>query len=272
MNSKVTRLKNIIKETGSAVVAYSGGVDSTYLAYIANAVLGKQAIIVMGYSPIYPPYELENATEIAGKLGWNYRIIETTELLDPNYKENTPVRCYHCKLDLFTKLQNIAKTEGAAQVIEGSNQDDLNDFRPGFKACEELKIRSPLLEAGLTKQEIRLLSKKAGLPTWDKPSFSCLATRIPYGTPINFDILTKIEKGEKYLLNLGIRQVRLRHHGDIARIEVDPSSMALLIEDDVRLKVVKEMKSLGYHYVTLDLAGYRTGSMNEILYQEGDAD
>ncbi len=255
---------------GGVLIAYSGGVDSTYLAYVSNSVLGKKSLAVFAHSPVCPPADLEEATELAKKLNLNFRSIETDELEDARFTANTPERCYYCKQELFHKLKDIATAEDLAWLADGSNKDDLSDYRPGRKACQEMKVRSPLLEAGITKSEIRQLSKNAGLPTWDKPASPCLASRIPYGTPVTPDILIKIAEGEDYLRSLGIRQLRLRHHGDIARIEIDPQFMPIVIREDVRLTLTEKFRSLGYQYITLDLSGYRTGSLNEKLIQNKD--
>jgi pyridinium-3,5-biscarboxylic acid mononucleotide sulfurtransferase len=262
---KVAKLKTIFQEMGSVLIAYSGGVDSAFLAYIANTVLGKKALAVFAHSPVCPPPDLAEATALALKLGLNFRTIETNEMEDNSFIANTPDRCYYCKRELFNKLQALAAVEGLVWLAEGTNYDDLSDFRPGRKACREMNIRSPLLEAGITKEEIRLFSREAGLPTWDKPASPCLASRIPYGTPVTSDVLLKIAEGEKYLRGLGIRQVRLRHHGDIARIEIDSQNIPLVISEDIRQKLVEKIRSLGYQYITLDLSGYRTGSLNEII-------
>lgn len=267
MNSedKLTRLKEILAEMGSALIAYSGGADSSFLAFIASEVLGQQALAVFEYSPVCPQEERDEAHSLARKLGIRYLEIESDELQNPLFVANTPDRCYFCRRELFHNLREIAAAEKIDWIIDGSNFDDQDDFRPGRRAADELGIRSPLCEAGLTKDEIRRLSHDLALPTWDKPASPCLASRIPYGTHVTREILNTVSEGEKYLRSLGIRELRLRHHGDIARIEVDEAGMALLNDDRVRRETVSKLKSMGYTYVTLDLAGYRSGSLNEKL-------
>jgi uncharacterized protein len=262
---KLVRLKEILAEMDSALIAYSGGTDSSFLAFIASEVLGRRALAVFEYSPVCPPEERDEAKSLAKKLGIRYLTIESNELQNPLFVANTQDRCYYCRQELFHKLGGIAAAEKIDWIIDGSNFDDQDDFRPGRRAAAELGVRSPLCEAGLTKGEIRKLSRDLALPTWDKPASPCLASRIPYGTHVTQELLNMISEGERHLRSLGIRELRLRHHGDIARIEVDMEGMALLLDDRIRREMVSKLKSLGYTYVTLDLAGYRSGSLNEKL-------
>lgn len=262
---KLVDLKNVLNKMGTVLVAYSGGVDSSFLAVMAHETLGEKSLAIFASSPVVPPLEKEEAESLAKQVGFRFRIIESKIMENPYFVSNPPDRCYYCKSELFTELKALAAAEGLQWVADGTNADDLGDYRPGRKACAEIGVRSPLLEVGLTKDEIRHLSRDKGLPTCDRLASPCLASRIPYGTPVTADALSKIARGEKYLHSLGLRQLRLRHHGDIARIELDEKDMKIILKDNIRRQIVDSIKSLGYQYVALDLTGYRTGSLNEVL-------
>jgi pyridinium-3,5-biscarboxylic acid mononucleotide sulfurtransferase len=265
IDEKLDKLKSSLRDLGTVLVAYSGGVDSTFLAVTAHEVLGQKSLAVFASSPVAPPMEKEEAESLARLVGFRFQIIESKEMDNPDFISNPPERCYYCKRELFNELKPIAAAEGLAWIADGTNADDLGDYRPGRKAGAEAGVRSPLLEAGLTKDEIRQLSKKKGLPTWDRPASPCLASRIPYGILVTAETLNKIARGEQYLHSLGLRQLRLRHHGDIARIELDQQDMSIIVKADIRRGIIEHLKALGYKYVTLDLTGYRTGSLNEVL-------
>ena len=250
---------------GTVLVAFSGGVDSSLLLRAAREVLGDRVLAVIAKSETYPEKEQEEAVRLAEEWNVRFKIIQTGELDNPEFIQNPPTRCYFCKNELFSKLNEIASSEGILYVCDGANYEDLDDFRPGAKAAEELGVRSPLKEAGLDKDEIREISRWMGLPTWNKPSLACLSSRFPYNTAIDRDSLKQISQAEDYLRSRGFTQVRVRHHGQIARIEVEPDEIGILMDADLRRDVVENFKALGYAYVALDLVGYRTGSMNEPL-------
>ncbi len=262
---KYQKLKNIIGEMSSVLVAFSGGVDSTFLAKTAFDVLGSRFMAVIATSETYPQKEIDQAVQLARDLGLPFKLIETNELEHSEFIKNPADRCYHCKKELFSNLTHIAGEKGLAYVLDGANADDLSDYRPGAKAGRELGVRSPLQEVGLNKEEIRLLSHKIGLPTWNKPSLACLASRFPYEHPIDREGLLRVGKAEDFLLSLGFRQVRVRHHGETARIEVGEKELNRFLNNEIRINVCSQLKVLGFVYITLDLQGYRSGSMNEAL-------
>jgi uncharacterized protein len=269
LQTKHDHLKNILHEMGSVAVGFSGGIDSTLLIRVATDTLGKKALAVIGRSETYPTREFEEAIQLATSFGSRYRVVNTEETDNLKFKENPPDRCYFCKTELFGKLNVIAKEEGMRWIADGTILDDLGDFRPGMRAKSEQEVRSPLLEAGFTKSDVRSLARALGIPTWDKPSFACLSSRFPYGHGITKENLMKVDASETFMRDLGFRFFRVRHHDDkTARLEVGPQEINRLFDSSLREKIVSHFKSLGFAYVTLDLQGYRTGSMNEVLSED----
>ena len=261
---KERALREQLASLGSVVVAYSGGVDSAYLAYAAQQALGDRAVAITADSPSYPERHRRFAIEIARQFNLRHEIIRTGELERPEYRANPANRCYYCKHELYTQLSRIAAERGAV-VVDGNNADDRGDYRPGRQAAREFGVVSPLDDADLTKDEIRELSRRAGLPTWDEPASACLSSRIPYHTEVTDEKLRMIERGEQVLRDLGFRVCRLRHHDTLARIELAKDEMRRALDPDVNAAMVRELRAIGYRYVSLDLQGYRTGSLNEGL-------
>ena len=265
LQEKYDRLQQIIRHANQAVVAFSGGVDSTFLLKVSSDLLGAGVLAVTARSETFPAHELKEAETLARQIGAKQIIIDSREMDVPGFAENPPPRCVLCKTELFSKVNEIARQHGIQHVFDGSNLDDTSDFRPGRQAARRLGVRSPLVEAELTKADIRILSKMLHLATWDKPSFACLSSRFPYHTQITKPALQGVENAENYLRQLGMRIYRVRHHDTMARIELGDQEMRLLWEKDLREPIVRHFKSLGYKYVALDMEGYRTGSMNEAL-------
>jgi len=262
---KLEKLKEIISECGKAVVAFSGGVDASLLLSVAHEVLGGDVLAVTVVSSFMPSHEKKEASEIARLIGARHKIVEIDENDIEGFTDNPPDRCYICKKYLFSQVLGIAEVEGITCVMDATNADDTGDYRPGLRALEELEIRSPLMEAGLTKDEIRQLSKERDLPSWGKPAMACLATRVPYDEKITKEKLHQIDDAEEFLRSLGYGNCRVRHHGDLARIEVSPKRIGQLMKPDQRRQVTEHLKGLGFKYITVDIQGYRMGSLNEAI-------
>ncbi|HET6974338.1 MAG TPA: ATP-dependent sacrificial sulfur transferase LarE [Pyrinomonadaceae bacterium] len=265
LDTKEERLREIFRELDSVIVAYSGGVDSSYVAYVANAELGPRAVCITGQSASLPEYQRAEIDSVVQKFGFQHEVIQTEELENPGYRANNPDRCFFCKDELYTKLELLARTRGIDNIVDGSTVDDLGDYRPGRRAASQHAVRSPLIEAGLTKSEVRELSRRATLPTWDKPASPCLSSRIAYGTTVTIERLSKVDRGEEILREFGFREFRVRHHDQLVRIEIAPAEMDRVLRKELVDELARRFRQLGFKYVTLDLDGFRSGSMNEVL-------
>lgn len=265
LGEKEQKLFEILRQMERTIIAFSGGVDSSYLAYVAHAALGRNALAITALSPSVPERQKQEALDFARRFGLNHRVIETGEVDKEEYRKNPPNRCYFCKTELYEKLQALALQLGIPWIADGTNLDDLGDYRPGRQAAAEYNVRSPLAEAGMTKQDIRQLSRRAGLPTWDRPASPCLSSRFAYGIEITREKLQVVERGEELLRALGFRQFRVRYHGELVRLEFAGNELLRALDPEMARTLAKEFKKLGFKYITLDLEGYRSGAMNEVL-------
>jgi uncharacterized protein len=272
LKRKEADLEAALRRSGGLLVAFSGGVDSSYLALAAHRALGDRALAVTALSPSYPASHRAAAEEVVARFGMAHRFVDTHEMESADYRANRPDRCYHCKTELFAVLGRVRDELGFAAVAYGVNVDDRGDFRPGHRAAEERAVLSPFLDVGLGKAEIRALSRAHGLPTADLPASACLASRLPYGTQVTPERLAQVDEGEERLRALGFRQLRVRHHGTLARVEIDPAELPRALEPEMAKRIVAALKPLGFQFVSLDLEGYRTGALNEVLRVVPEAD
>jgi pyridinium-3,5-biscarboxylic acid mononucleotide sulfurtransferase len=265
LQAKQERLFALLRDMRRVIVAYSGGTDSAYLAWAAHQALGSEAVAITADSASIPESHKRDAEEFARHCGFRHEYVDTHEFENPDYVKNAPDRCFHCKDELFTRLEQVGQERGIENIVYGVNVDDLGDYRPGQQAARSHEVRSPLVDAGMTKAEIRELSRMAGLPTWDRPASACLSSRIPYGTPVTPETIKTVEQGEEAIRRLGFRQFRVRFHGELVRLEIARDEMAAALTLEMAEKFTAIFKPLGFHYVTIDLEGYRQGSLNAVL-------
>ena len=269
LKNKSEKLKDLLSKYSNLIVAFSGGVDSTLLLYMAHDVLGEKVLAITARSPVHPEREVRFAEVFTAEMEIPHLVVDSREMQQDDFRANRPDRCYVCKKNLLADMIELGRIRGIKHIVHGANMDDLGDYRPGMDAAKEMGVSAPLMEAGLTKEEIRLLSRQLNLPTWNKPSMACLATRVPYGTVLNEEMLKTIDAAEDYILSFGVSTVRVRHHGDIARLELLPEDLKRILSDSTRQIIADHLKTLGFKYVTIDLDGYTTGSMNRPL-EDGD--